>query len=268
MPLRGSLQQMQLSHSSYSFLMTTESLSNTSCATPPTEECYLGYCEICPNEIQWEELLKYSSGCTITYDYWNKNELTTRIDEHDVFEEYFMKEFSKFPTHEYVYQQQKEFIKSLKTGPLENGTSCVLTVDFGENYEFVVQNAVQLYHWNNRQATIHPFCLYAPTDVAGKSEYKTYFIISDDLCHDATAFHCFRVQVVQKIKEQYPQIRNIDYVSDGAGSLYKNRKNITNLLYHEDDFNLTARWTYSATGHGNINNLYPNKITIRWLRLL
>ena len=32
--------------------------------------------------------------------------------------------------------------------------------DFAENFTFVMQDEVQLYHWNNAQATIHPFVWY------------------------------------------------------------------------------------------------------------
>ena len=32
--------------------------------------------------------------------------------------------------------------------------------DFAENFTFVMQDEVQLYHWNNGQTTIHPFVCY------------------------------------------------------------------------------------------------------------
>ena len=41
------------------------------------------------------------------------------------------------------------------------GEKEVLVVgDFAENLTFVMQNEVQSYHWNNAQATIHPFVCY------------------------------------------------------------------------------------------------------------
>lgn len=213
---------------------------------PPTEECYMGYCGNCPIEINWDRVMQYSADCNVTYQYWEKNEITLRVEEQSKFLENLAREFAKFLTHDFIYQQQKEYIKELKNGPLENGTSCVMTVDFGENYNFVVQDSVQSYHWNNNQCTVHPFVLYTASDVIGQPLYKTYFIISDDLCHDASAFHTFRVRVLNRMREQFPKLRHIDYVSDGASSQYKNYLNISNLLYHQDDFNLTARWIYTA----------------------
>ena len=36
----------------------------------------------------------------------------------------------------------------------------VVQADFSENYAFVVQDASQSFHWNNTQATVHPFVIY------------------------------------------------------------------------------------------------------------
>ena len=35
---------------------------------------------------------------------------------------------------------------------------------FAENYSFIVQDAVQGHHWNNSQATLHPFAVYFKKD--------------------------------------------------------------------------------------------------------
>ena len=52
------------------------------------------------------------------------------------------------------------------------------------------------------------------------------------------------------MKTKYPNVKHINYLSDGAGSHFKNNKNILNLTYHEVDFGLPASWTFSATSHG------------------
>ena len=33
-------------------------------------------------------------------------------------------------------------------------------LDFAENYSFAVQVGVQGFHWNNSEATLHPFVIY------------------------------------------------------------------------------------------------------------
>ena len=56
--------------------------------------------------------------------------------------------------------------------------------DFAENYSFVIQDAVQGFHWNNTQATIHPFVAYYYDAVRGEVCFLNFVIISDSLTHD------------------------------------------------------------------------------------
>ena len=37
----------------------------------------------------------------------------------------------------------------------------MIMFDFAENYSFMVQDEVQGFHWNNAQATLHPFLIYS-----------------------------------------------------------------------------------------------------------
>ena len=55
----------------------------------------------------------------------------------------------------------------------------VVTLDFSENFAFVVQEAVQGFHWNNNQATVHPFVIYYKNNKTNKIEYVSYVGISD-----------------------------------------------------------------------------------------
>jgi hypothetical protein len=43
---------------------------------------------------------------------------------------------------------------TLKTGKI------AVICDFSQNYSFIIQDEVQGLHWNNTQATLHPFVAY------------------------------------------------------------------------------------------------------------
>ena len=65
----------------------------------------------------------------------------------------------------------------------------LVTADFYENYYFVLQDAAQGFHWNNSQATLHPFVAnYAD---AGKMCQISCVVVSDCLHHDITAVYFF-----------------------------------------------------------------------------
>ena len=77
----------------------------------------------------------------------------------------------------------------------------VVIGDFSENYSFVLQDAAQGFHWNNSQATIHPFVAYYRQ--SGKLEYVSYIIISDCLHHDTIAVHLFQKNLAQFLQENF-----------------------------------------------------------------
>lgn len=45
-------------------------------------------------------------------------------------------------------------------------------------------------------------------------------------------------------------MKKVFYISDGAGSQYKNRFNFQNLCLHKQDFGVPAEWHIYATSHG------------------
>ena len=38
--------------------------------------------------------------------------------------------------------------------------TCIILMDFEENYSFIIQDAIQGFYWQNSQATLHPFAVY------------------------------------------------------------------------------------------------------------
>ena len=118
--------------------------------------------------------------------------------------------------------------------------------DFSENYSFILQDASQGYHWNNVQATVHPFVAYYVE--SGKLLHVSYVVLSDCLQHDTVAVHLFQRYLIEFLKEKSASpLQKIFYFSD---SQYKNRKNFINLCHHTEDFGVQAEWHFSATSHG------------------
>jgi len=54
--------------------------------------------------------------------------------------------------------------------------------DFAQNYQFVVQDEVQGFYWNNLQCTLHPVVIYFKQ--GGVLKHKSYCVLSDDNDHD------------------------------------------------------------------------------------
>ena len=136
----------------------------------------------------------------------------------------------------------------MKTSPPLGYRVFVVSADFSENYAFVVQGAAQAYHWNNAQATVHPFVIYYTDSIA--INHLNFVVSSDCLHHNTIAVYLFQKNLISFLKKQCSTPTKIIYFSDGAASQYKNRKNFLNLCHHQADFRIEVEWHFSETSHG------------------
>ena len=74
--------------------------------------------------------------------------------------------------------------------------------------------------------------------------------MSDDLEHDICFVHEIQEKLTCYIRQDLPDVGNVEYFSDGCAGQYKSYKNFSNLCFHEEDFNLKVNWTIFATSHG------------------
>ena len=111
----------------------------------------------------------------IEYKQWESNDRTT-LETHTLplekFYDVLIASIEKLTSHSFFSKVQSSYCKELKNN-LEENTAIIL-VDFAENYSFVVQDAVQGFHWNNSQATLHPVVIYYKQN--GKHFYMIFCI--------------------------------------------------------------------------------------------
>lgn len=68
--------------------------------------------------------------------------------------------------------------------------------------------------------------------------------------HDTTSVYAFQKKIMPLLKEKFPDLEEIIYLSDGCAGHYKNKKNFKNILLHKNDFGLKAQWHFFPTSHG------------------
>ena len=221
---------------------------------PPQPKCYLNMCTSCPGISQLNERLRELMDDNlvdnVVYKQWvsvDRCTLETVSKSADDFVEAFCEKLKVLLPHSFIAKQQSAFQMQLKSDLLPG--ELLVTADVSENYSFVLQDAAQGFHWNNSQATIHPFVIYyKESDIL---KHISYVVISDCLHHDTVAVHLFQKSLIGFLKEKFGTLpRKIYYFSDGAASQYKNRKTFINLCFHEADFGVPAEWHFSATSHG------------------
>ncbi|CAF1153996.1 unnamed protein product [Adineta ricciae] len=80
--------------------------------------------------------------------------------------------------------------------------------------------------------------------------HRNLAIISDYMKHTTEFVYYAQILIINFIRKWYPNVKQLNYLSDGAAAHFKNAKNMLNLTYHERDFGLPASWTFSSTSHG------------------
>ena len=115
--------------------------------------------------------------------------------------------------------------------------------DFAENYSYVVQDETQSFHWENKQATLHPFVAYQSKG-DGTLEHRNICVVSECREHSTVTVFAFLKVVINYLKKEFPTVKQVHYFTDGCAGQYKNKNNFVNLCHHEDDFGLAAEWIF------------------------
>ena len=127
----------------------------------------LHLCENCPSidilknflTTKFEEI----DNDNVKFKQWKKEE-TNKINllplEMSVegFIEEVCRQIELIHKHHFIAKSLAYFLKKLKSDL--KGNEVLILLDFAEMYSFVVPDAVQGYHWNNSQTTLHPFVAY------------------------------------------------------------------------------------------------------------
>lgn len=120
----------------------------------------------------------------ISYKAWvsvDRKTLETVTKTMEAFVNTLLEASANLRKHNFIAKQQASFLADLKAN-LKEGEVIVMG-DFSENYSFEIQDAVQGYHWNNDQATIHPFVVYYVSQ--GVLQSLNFVVISNCLVHDS-----------------------------------------------------------------------------------
>ena len=220
------------------------------------EHCMLHHCDACPDMSNVADFLKSKLDANeddvVKYKQWVSTDRSNLVDKEEFVEDFvsiLCEMLYQLTEHHFISKKQNAYMKDLKSSLKPNES--IIVLDFAENYAFVVQDAAQSFHWNNSQATIHPFVVYFINPETHELSHKAFACISDHMTHDTAAVYTFvSVLLNDYLKPQFPHIEKVHYFSDGCCAQYKNYKNFANLIFHEHDFQLKAEWNFFATSHG------------------
>ena len=220
-------------------------------------KCMLHLCCDCPGKTSLNKFLtehcmnnEFDLAENIFYKQWISMDRTALVNHYSTVEEFIAKivdDVYEVCPHHFIAKAQANHLKMAKENLSENELNILL--DFAGNYSFVVQDAVQGFHWENSQATQRPFVAYFRSS-NGDLKHMSICVICDCLKPDQTAVHCFLTKIITLMKQKVNNIKIIHYYIDGAPSQYKNYKGLVNLCHHRLVHVIDAMWNFFATSHG------------------
>ena len=181
------------------------------------------------------------------WDSTDRAQMTTLISPLTDFIDILLTAIDGLTKHSFTAKQQNAYYKQRKEN-LERNT-ILIQCDFAENFQFVIQDEIQSYHWSKKYCTLHPVVIYY-RDENGVLQHKSFCFISNDLTHDNAFVHRLEKDIFEWVKLHLPHITHVEYFTDGCAGQYKSYKNFLNLCFHKEDFGLSAIWNFFATSHG------------------
>ena len=127
-------------------------------------------------------------------------------------------------------------------------TSCMLHVDFAENYLCQYHKEIQSVHFggSHQQTTMHTGVLYV-----GQEKPTTFCTISDSRAHDPVAIWEYLAPVFKHLRCTYPMVTNVHVFSDGPTTQYRQKRNFflfaTRLFQYGFSY---ATWNFFEASHG------------------
>ena len=78
--------------------------------------------------------------------------------------------------HHFLKVQQAAYLKEAKA--ILGNETCIILMDFSENYSFLVPDTIQTFFWQIQQAALHPFAV-CHSNGNGKLKCDCYYVISE-----------------------------------------------------------------------------------------
>jgi hypothetical protein len=107
------------------------------------------------------------------------------------------------------------------------------------------------FHWNNAQATIHPFVIYFKKSDALNMEHDNLVLVSYLSKHDSILVHTFQWHIMKFTKTHLTRYWKMLFTSlMGLQPNIKTEKNVLNITCHNVNTRVPAEWHFFATSHG------------------
>ena len=190
----------------------------------------------------WEKVVKKYKDKTVSH-----TKLVTKVSSKDDFVDLIVGSLPDFRAHCNRVNEQFTQCQLLKeTLPIGH---CIVQMDYAENWNCGYLKEISAAYYSKDQVTLHPMVVKVRNS-EGELITTTHVGVTSTTNHSFPTTWAFVKKLVAKLKEQYPYLTMIHFITDSPSSQYRNRYTVQMLARFEGAFNLTAAWNWLESGHG------------------
>ena len=218
---------------------TSEQCMSNKCQTCDNGQrlkAYLGELPNTDDQVQWMQWITKPDG------YVDNVSKSSRVSE--VISE-LLAQLPRFLWHVFIkHEQEISYAADKAQATRPDSTTCLVQMDFLENFTLLQQDEIQSAHWNQQQVTIYTVMIW------NREITIPWVMISDCREHEKSSITAFTHKVLIDVKIRMPHITSVFIWTDGPSSQYKNRFIfcVANKLTAHHKLNI--KWQYFATSHG------------------
>lgn len=228
---------------------TSKDLLTKFCCDSDNYECASGNCNECKEFMEEMNTLMATDSLEKSTNYlqWTKDEsFYQRKEIQDVRVEDLLKKFEKdfkyLKLHKYIANTQKTALKNSIENLNED--EVIIIVDFSERFITKANREIQSSYFGKKLISIYTARMYV-----GQQAFS-FVIASDNQAQSKYTVFAYMQALIERAKEINPNIQRVNIFSDGCAMQFKNRFNIWNLLYADEDFGVSLEWHFFSTSHG------------------
>ncbi|XP_049337292.1 uncharacterized protein LOC107197431 [Astyanax mexicanus] len=228
-------------------------------------DCMYNRCEVCKDRVIPTALDEENKGIIITWQEWVTRSVTVertgkastkekevkntacenRSTSIEKLVALTMEHLPNFAVHIFNIRHQFSALKTMKDSIHDDDV--IVHVDYSENWSCKYAREVKDTHFGggNQQVTLHTGVLYS------KGMVEAFASVSPCLQHDATATWAHLEPVLRYIRQKYPNVCNIHFISDGPTSQYRNKTSfyLASTIPFLHGFTYVT-WNFTEASHG------------------
>ena len=195
--------------------------------------------------FQWESTKKTYTKDGATKEVKVTSKIRKTVTESEAVMQ-FLAMMGTFKRHWFTYLKQARLFRECKSKLKAN--ECVIHVDFSENYNCKYHGEVQSVHFgaSHQQASLHTVVIHT-----AYSEPVCLCTVSASLDHGPCGIWAHLKPVLEYVLETFPQVKHVNFWSDGPTAQYKQKKNFARICADPFKFGFdSVSWNYFESAHG------------------